>query len=207
MAYVVFLVLTVLAVLAVSSVIRGLFQKPAPADAEPAKPFVEYPPPDAVVRTPGVTRIGTFALIWAAANLAVLATWAVTGLGMSTEMTEIPPLVRITAGVYLTIASLLAAWGGLMLIATRAEGRRMLSWAGYLFSALGMLMLGIALVIYGSSEAKLQARSAAKILAIALAVHLVIDVTIAALAQRVGLPKATPGGPGPAPLPRGRPRL
>ena len=193
MAYVVFLVLTVLAVLAVSSVIRGLFQKPTPSEGEPAKPFVEYPPPEAVVRTPGVVRIGTFALIWAAANLGVLATWAVTGLGMTAEMTEIPPLVRITMGVYLGIASLLAAWGGLMLLAARAQGRRMLSWAGYLFSALGMLLLGIALVIAGSSEAKLQARTAAKIGAIVLAVHLTIDVSIAALAQRVGLPKRKAG--------------
>lgn len=193
MEYVVFLVLTLLAALAVSSVIRGLFQKPAPTEGEPPKPFVDYPPPEAVTRTPGVVRIGTLALLWSAANLTVLATWAVTGLGLSTESTDIPVLVRVTAGVYLTIASLLAAWGGLMLLAARGQGRRMLSWAGYLFSALGMLALGVALVVYGSSEAKLEVRSAAKIGAIILAVHLTIDVLLAAMAQRVGLPKKAPG--------------
>jgi len=110
-------------------------------------------------------------------------------------MEDIPPMVRLTAGVYLGIASMLAAWGGLMLLANRAQGRRALSWAGYLFSALGMLGLGIALVVAGSKEASIQQRDIGGIAAIVLAVHLAIDVTIAALAQRVGLPKTTGGAP------------
>ena len=190
LSYVVFVVLTALAAMAVASVIRGMFKKPiakGAAERGAAKPFVDYPPPDAVVRTPGVVRVGSMALIWGALNLAAVVTAVATDFDLGERLGRLS-LVRATAGVYVVLAALFTAWGGVLLLSAQASGRRMLSWGGFLFATLGTLTFGVALLMWLSRQSEVSTRAGAKSAVFVLAVHLTIDTVLAAMAQRVGLP-------------------
>ncbi|HDZ21666.1 hypothetical protein LCGC14_0340070 [marine sediment metagenome] len=199
-SYVVFIVLAGLAAMAIVSVLRGFLERrrpPKPAGA--VKPFIDFPPPEAVVRTPGVSRVGTFALVWATLNLGGIVTWLATGFGMQDRMAGVSDMVRVTAVGYFAIASILAGMGGMLMLSGKADGRRILSWAGFLFVMIVMMGFGISLVVWGSKEAALADRQLAATAAIVLFVHLVVDTGLAAAAQRVGLPAkpmAVVGGEG-----------
>lgn len=198
--YVIFLILVVLGVMAVVSVIRGFVRKPPKGAAEPVQPFVEYPPPPGVVRTKAVTRTAWLAVLWALLNLAGLAAWATGGLSLGTAMAEVPMTVRVTAAGYLLVATIYAAMGGVLLMAGKAHGRRMLSWSGFLFVTLVVLLVGISLVVWSSGK-EAATRQTAMYMGIGLLIHLVVDTLLAASAQRVGLPAqpvdvaATEAGP------------
>lgn len=204
LSYVIFIVLTALAALAVASVIRGMFKKPVAKDAAAAeatvKPFVDYPPPDAVVRTPGVVRIGTLALIWGVLNLGAVVVGVATGFDLGERLSDVG-LVLGTAAAYVVIASLFTSWGGVLLLSAQANGRRMLSWGGFLFATLGTLAIGVALLMWLAPESDVSTRPGARTAAFVLVVHLAIDTVLAAMAQRVGLP---PQSPQAAPTPGGQ---
>ena len=199
-SYVVFIVLAGLAAMAVVSVLRGFLERRRPTKPPgPVKPFIDFPPPEAVVRTPGVSRVGTFAMVWATVNLGGIVTWLATGFGMQDRMAGVSGVVQFTAAAYFVIASVLAGMGGLLMLSGRADGRRILSWSGFLFATIVMMGFGVSLVVWGSDQSALADRQVAEVVAIVLFVHLLVDTGLAAAAQRVGLP-AKPvvgGGEGP----------
>jgi len=195
--YVIFIILTVLAALAIVQVIRGATQRPKEeAPVEVAKPFVDFPPPPGVVRTRGVTRVGYLALAWFVVNLAGIVAFVAMGMSLGDDTATIPIGVRITGVVYLLIATAYAGLGGIFLLSAKAQGRRLLGWSGFLYATLMFLLTGIALMIWGSPATTLAERKVAKVMAVALGLHLVIDTVMAVMAQRVGLPKgATEAAP------------
>ena len=186
--YVIFIVLIVLVVLAIVSVIRGAFQRPeAKPEAAPVKPFIDFPPPPEVTPTAGVAHVGHVALAWSVLNLAAVVVYLATGMQMGDTFSKVPIVVRITMTVYLLVAAVYAGLGGIFLLSARAAGRRLLSWSGFLFATLMLLMFAVALLTWYQGTT-LDGRRTAMFASVGLAAHLLIDTVLASSAQRVGLP-------------------
>jgi hypothetical protein len=186
--YVIFIVLLVLVVLAIVSVIRGAFKRPDEKVAPAAvKPFVDFPPPPEVVRTPGVAHVGHCAIAWSVLNLAGIIVYLATGMQMGETFSEVAVVVRITMVIYLFVAAVYAGLGGIFLLSSQAIGRRLLSWSGFLFMTLMSLLFAVTLLVWFRGVT-LEGRATAMYVAGALLFHLVIDTILASSAQHVGLP-------------------
>ena len=190
--YIILLVLVALAAVAIVSVFRGLArrgQPPASADG-PGVTFLDLPAPAPVSITPGVLRVGWLAVLWALLNFVALLAWAAGGLVMTGSLAGVHMVVRVTLLVYMLVAILYAAAGGVFLVHGRAMGRQLLSWAGYLLTVFGVLAGGILLLARTRATSAADRQLAGWALA-GLVVHLTVDVILAASAQRVGAPGRT----------------
>lgn len=193
--YVIFVVLVVLVILAIVSVIRGAFRKQEEeTDGAPVKPFIDFPAPPAVVRTPGVVHVGHCALAWSVLNLAAIVVYLATGMKVGATLSEVAVVVRITMVIYLLVAAVYAGLGGIFLLSGQGIGRRLLSWSGFLFMTLISLMFAVTLLTWfrGSTE---DGRATAMYAAGGLLLHLVVDTVLASSAQHVGLPPDTEAMP------------
>ena len=186
--YVIFIVLIVLVVLAIVSVIRGAFRPPeTKPDAAAVKPFIDFPPPPEVTPTGGVARVGHVALAWSVLNLTGVVVYLAMGMQMGDTFSKVPIVVRITMTVYLLVAAVYAGLGGIFLLSAKAAGRRLLSWSGFLFATLVLLLFAMALLAWHQGTT-LEGRRTAMYASAGLLVHLLIDTILASSAQRVGLP-------------------
>lgn len=189
LTYVISILLGGLALLAIVSVMRGIREKPD-AGPKPQKiPFIDFPPPQAVQPSSGVTNVGWAATVWAALNLLVGLLWFATQFNLQTSvgMQDVLPALHIAVG-YSMIASVIGGIGGVMLLGCQAQGRRLISWGGFLFTTISVMGFGLALIVWASPSVEMSIKSVAMLMGVLMAVHLVIDAVIASMAQRVGLP-------------------
>ena len=178
---IVFLVLSALVVLAALSLIRGIHRTARlVAKDETFEPFVDFFPPEPVVRTPGMVVLGTTAVLWGAGHVGVGAAWSATGM-------LVPRVVEawLIAG-YLCIAATLTGVGGVLLLRSQAHGRTFVSWGQFLTVVLTFFGLAVTLMLPGVREIPREVRGAAWAIATGLGGYLAVTVAIGALAQHVG---------------------
>ncbi|MHC4562547.1 MAG: hypothetical protein ACYS8X_07220 [Planctomycetota bacterium] len=188
-SHVILIILAALVVMAMVSVVRGFLRGvPRPKPSE-FKPFIDFPPPPEVVATPGVRRLAWAAVVWATLNIGGLMAWAAWGFVPEGTEVAISVVQIVTIVGYLFVAAALAGVGGLLLLACRADGRRMLAWSGFLFVTISMLGMGLALIYMRSDQSGVELRQQAKLAALAVAAHFIVDTALATMAQRVGLPR------------------
>jgi len=205
---IVFLVFSGLVILAAISLIRGVYQAARMAAEEEFEPFVDFFPPEPVVRTPGIVALGISAIVWGAGHVGAGAVWSATGLFVPRV-----PESWMVAG-YLCIAASLTGMGGVMLLRSHPYGRTLVSWGQFLGAVLTFFGLAIALMLPGMREAPSEIREATWsitlrlpadrvvsvsigvpwVIAACLGLYLVLTVMIGTLAQHAGKPGADDRG-------------
>ena len=143
-----------------------------------------------VHRTAWVVIIGAAAVLWAALHLLLAGWWAFTGSFVPHSLST-----ALTAG-YVAFAGVLVAAGGVLLLACMPHGRRMISWGLILLILLALFGLTMAMFLPKYDESHIRGLQDAaswsrigRVAAFAMAGHLVLDVFLGAMAQRVGRPK------------------
>ncbi len=185
LTYVIIILLGGLALLAIVSVLRGFLEaktmrlKPGPKVA-----FIDFPPPAPVQPSKGVTQVGWSAAIWSALNLVAAFMWFATGFGLKGIMPQ-----NYLLAAYVVVAALIGGVGGVLLLSCQAQGRRMISWGGFLFAMITTLAFSFSLIEWSSPRTQLSQKSTAMWMALLSGGHLVIDTVIASAAQRVGVAK------------------
>jgi len=183
-AVVVFVILGALTVVAIASIIRGLAQSLRAGTGEPFRVFLEAQPPSPITRTGGTVAVGVIAILWSLIHVAVGLFWSLTGFVLSYHVGLSLAAVLVLAYIY--IAGVLTGAGGLLLLRTVAYGRRMASWGLFLLAVFAFMAGILSLLLPHFEKAPEELQRAATLLATAFAIHLVIDVTIGAIAQKAG---------------------
>jgi len=158
--------------------LRGLKSRAA----LPYKPIPIVFPAIPVVRTVGVLWIGAMAVAWSIVHLAVVGGWIATGL--LTEQT----VAVIIAALYSAFAALLVGIGGVALLYRYPWGRNLISWGMVLFSLLAFYGLIICFLLPSLDDVSPELRRIGPIIGAMIVVHLLFDVVVGALGQRVGRP-------------------
>lgn len=178
---IIFLVLAGLVVLAALSLIRGIYRAARlAAEEEEFEPFVDFFPPEPVVRTRGIVVAGVGAIVWGLGHVGVGAVWSATGW-------VVPRAAESwVVAVYVCIAASLTGVGGVMLLRSHAYGRTLVSWGQFLIAVVAFFGYAISLILPGFRDVSEEVRGAAGPLGVALAVYLDIAVILGTLAQRAG---------------------
>jgi len=160
--------------------LRGVRKKGA---ALPFKPVPAIFTPIPVESTPGVWVLGMFALAWSVGHVGTIGWWLATG----NLVTRSAPAVG--AGLYLSFATFLVGVGGVLLLAHRPFGRRLIAWGMILLALLAFYALIISMLLPKFEDVPMAVRRSARLIGLFVAVHLLFDVAIGALAQKVGRPE------------------
>jgi len=170
-----------LVIAAIVAVLRGFLEPRAERPKKPAIPFVDFPPPAAVTPSTGVSLVGWSAMLWGAINLLAAVLWFATRFGM----TDVQIAYHLIA-VYTIFGSLIGGVGGMLLLGCNSQGRRMISWGGFLFTTITLMGFGLSLMIWASPQSTMGEKSTAAAMAIIIGLHLAVDAVIASVAQHVG---------------------
>ncbi len=148
-------------------------------------PYVPIPivfPPIPVERTAGVVMIGALAITYSSLHLIACGYWWARG-------DLVPQITAAYLGsIYTSFASVLVCIGGIMLLALRPFGRRLISWGLMLLGLLAFFGLIMALRLPKHHEAELWAPEVTRMIAAGMAGHILIDTLVGMLGQRVGRP-------------------
>ncbi|MGC9454392.1 MAG: hypothetical protein ACP5HU_05960 [Phycisphaerae bacterium] len=181
LAYIVVGALMVLLVLAVVSLVRSfLLAIRSERGVAPPTRIVAVLPPEPVTLTGGVKVASVVAMLWCAAHLAVVAVWAASG--------RVAPRSFSTGlvALYVGTSAALTGAGAVMLLATRATGRRVVAWGQFLLGVAAVLAIAVSLMLPRYEDAPESLREYSLALAALFAAHLVADVAIGTAAQHVG---------------------
>lgn len=182
--YIVVAALMVLLVMALVSLLRSfLLGIRAGKGAVPPTRIVAVLRPEPVTVTPGVKVVAAAGVVWAGLHLAAVAVWASTG-----ELVT-PTFSTALVAVYVALAAALTGIGGILLLAARAIGRRVVAWGQFLLGVAAVLAIAIALMLPGYEDASVELRSWSGVLAACFAAHLVLDVVVGTAAQHAGKSK------------------
>jgi hypothetical protein len=183
------------ALLAMLSLFRGFRRYLRQAKYRPVEPVVEVNPPEAVVKTAGLELVAWVAILWSVANLAILVVAALT-LQERPMLSSVP--VQLAVMVYVLVATILAGWGGVLLLKLMPYGRRAVAWGAALFGIFNVFGFAVCLFLRQYEDVSLDVQRLAMPVAVVLAVHTLIDTAIGVAAQHVGLASGQEGEQGPA---------
>ncbi len=173
-----------LALVAMLNLIRGFRRYSRLAEGKPVEPIKEVNPPLPVVKTGAVELVGWLAIVWSLANLAILVVWALT-LQDSPMLSDVK--VQLVGMAYVLLCTILLGWGGIMLLKLLAYGRRVIAWGAALYGLMGLFMVALCLLVRQREDVPTSVQTLAAPLAVALAVHIMIDTAIGVAAQHVGV--------------------
>jgi len=164
------------------AVFWGLLRGIKAGGALPYRPIPVIWPPVPIVAGKSVTIVGLLAVGWSLAHLAVASGWSVTGYLM--------PRVAAAwlAAAYVAFAALLVGTGGVLMLAKRPFGRRLIAWGTMLLGLLTFYALIISLLLPKYDQAPLWVRRLSRVIAAISAAHIIFNTAVGALAQRVGRP-------------------
>jgi hypothetical protein len=182
------------ALLAMLNLFRGFRRYLRQAKYQPVEPVVEVNPPEPVVKTAGLELVAWVAILWSVANLAILVVAALT-LQERPMLSSVP--VQLAVMVYALVATVLAGWGGVMLLKRMAYGRRAVAWGAALFGILNVFGFAVCLFLRQHEDVSLDVQRLAVPVAVVLAVHTLINTAIGVAAQHVGLAGGQEGEQGP----------
>jgi hypothetical protein len=145
------------------------------------EPLTEPNPPEAVVVTGPLRTLAWAALAWALFNGLMMVIWLVTGSHL------IDPAVQWLLSLYVIVSSGSVLVGAVMLLAGRRYGRRGVAWGCMLMGVMAFCGAVMFVVLKYDPESQKAFRDVAVVTTVFLTIHVVADILLGALAQRVGL--------------------
>lgn len=144
------------------------------------EPVVDPTPPAAVETTGLLNAVGIVAVVWGGLHLLGVVAWAFTGFLAARTFSS-----GLMAG-YVAVAGATTCWGGGMLLRSKAYGRRVVSWGLMLLAVMGLLCVVICLLTMADKDAAKALKNKALLVMVLLGVHIVLEIVLGALTQRVG---------------------
>lgn len=173
--------LVLLVGLTLLSLMRAFLRGMRSGKALPDMPVVDPNPPADVVETAALRMLAWVALGWGLFNAAMIVVWLIVGSHL------LQPPVHWLLSTYVMTSSVVMVIGAIMLLAGRRYGRRGVAWGCMLMGVMSFSGSVMFVVFFFDPESQRAFREVAVPTAIFLGVHMVADIALGALAQRVGV--------------------
>lgn len=151
--------------------------------ALPYEPIPVIFPPVPVQRSWGSILVGVLGTFYGAGHVIIIVLWWINGWVIARTGTG------IVSGSYVCLLSGLVLVGGLFLLKCKPAGRKLIAWGLVLLSLLAMFALIASLMLPRFTDAPIELRRTARTITYVAAGHIIFDLLLGYLAQKVGRPK------------------
>jgi hypothetical protein len=173
--------LVLLILLAVFSLLRAFLRGIRHGKRQPYVAPMDPNPPAPVETTGALRTVAWASLGWGAFNAALVLVWLARGSKL------IDPPVQWLLSIYVLTSAVAIIAGAFMLLAGRRYGRRGVAWGCMLLGVMSFSGCVMFVIIKYDPESQQLFRDVAIQAAVFLGLHVVADILLGALAQRVGL--------------------
>jgi hypothetical protein len=168
---------------AFASLFRGLARGLRSDTSLPYEPIPVIFPLIPIERTPGSIAVGVVTCVYGLAHVVVIVAWWMTGWFLP------PSGSNFVSGTYVLLFGAITGLGGLLIMLCQPMGRKCVSWGLMLLLLPAGLAFAMSLMLPDFEKATLEFRQMARTVTYLMAGHVVVDLLLGYLAQKVGLPE------------------